>query len=256
MKVFSFFNSKGGVGKSLHTVMFASWLAYHEGARVAVADFENPVPRIRQIRESEEISLQDPSSALYRFLEKNPVSIRPYDVMEFMDPTKGYDEAFLKALVSKTWQFYHDRDKDYDYVLFDFPATFVDKSPAFVLICSGIVDLVAVPIEVDNMTRKEGLLTSLLIKRNEQNVVVFWNNVSGEDLKRPGYLDSGEWVFLSRGVDVLPQRIKSFQKAKRDSDERLFVKSTVCWPQRYVEMSCPTVVDLYRELKGRLDSIQ
>ena len=70
------------------------------------------------------------------------------------------------------------------------------------------------------------------------------------ELAREGYLDSGERIFTERDIEVLPYRIRSFQKARRDSDERLFVRSTVCWPAKYVEMACPAVVPLYEEIRG------
>ena len=89
---------------------------------------------------------------------------------------------------------------------------------------------------------------------NEQKAVVFWNNVTPGEMARPGYLDSGERIFTQRGIQVLPHRIKSFQKARRDSDEQLFVRSTVCWPERYVKMACPDLIPLYRTIKGMVDS--
>lgn len=54
-------------------------------------------------------------------------------------------------------------------------------------------------------------------------VAVFCNNVTPDEMSRPGYLDSGE---------------------------RLFVRSTVCWPAKYVEMACPSVVPLHEEISG------
>ena len=47
MKSVSFFSSKGGVGKSIHTIMFASYLSYVKGKKVLVADLDHPVARVR-----------------------------------------------------------------------------------------------------------------------------------------------------------------------------------------------------------------
>ncbi len=254
MKTLSFFNGKGGVGKSAHTELFAAWMCYGMRKRVVVFDFE-PEPRLSRTREGEMRLLEDPSSWLSRYMAKNPGTPAPYDIINLAEGVTEYSEEYLMDLQSRAWAFVEKHEGDYDYALFDFPALFLQYSPAFMLISSGIVDLTAIPIDADNNTRREGILTGQLIRDNKQNVVAFWNNVSLEDIKRKGYLESGEEIFVRNGIEVLPQRVKSFAKAKRDSDERLFVKSTVCWPERYVEMACPRLVDLYGELKSRLDRI-
>lgn len=254
MKTMSFFNEKGGVGKSVHTELFAAWLRYKERKRVLVFDFE-PEPRLSKTREGELKLLEDPASWLSRYMAKNPGNPSPYDIVNLAEGVKEYSVEYLKRLCDMAWKFVEEHEGDYDYALFDFPALFLQYSPAFMLISSGIVDLTAIPIDADNNTRREGILTGQLIRDNKQNVVAFWNNVSLEDIKRKGYLESGEEIFVKNGIEVLPQRVKSFAKAKRDSDERLFVKSTVCWPERYVEMACPQLVGLYGELKSRLDCI-
>lgn len=255
MKTLTFFNGKGGVGKTTQTEMFASFLRYREGARVAVFDLENPTPRIRHARESEKRLLEDPASWLSRYMAKNPGTPSYYDIVDLTGGVSAYTPEYLKELCDKAWKFVEEHDKDYDYALFDFPAMFMKASPAFVIITSGLIDLTVIPIDVDNATRREGIITGKIVSDNGQRVVAFWNNVSLEDIKRKGYLESGEEIFVRNGIEVLPQRVKSFAKAKRDSDERLFVKSTVCWPERYVEMACPRLVDLYGELKSRLDRI-
>lgn len=254
MKTMSFFNGKGGVGKSVHTELFAAWLRYKMRKRVLVFDLE-PDPRLSVTRAAELKLLEDPASWLSRYMAKNEGAPSPYDIMDLAAGVTEYSEGYLTELQSRAWKIVEEHEGDYDYALFDFPAVFLQYSPAFMLISSGIVDLTAIPIDADNTTRREGVITGKLIRDNGQNVVAFWNNVSPEDLKRKGYLESGEEIFVKNGIEVLPQRVKSFAKAKRDSDERLFVKSTVCWPERYVEMACPRVVDLYQELKGRLDRI-
>ena len=60
MKTLTFFNEKGGVGKSLHTIMYASWLQYSVGAKVAVFDLESPTSRLDLIRRQELSQMEDP----------------------------------------------------------------------------------------------------------------------------------------------------------------------------------------------------
>ena len=252
MKTLTFFNEKGGVGKSLHTVMFASWLHYSKGARVAVFDLESPTSRLDLIRRQELAQMEDPESVLARYLERHPCPREPYDIFTKTELIANFTRESLYALHNELWDFIRENPGGYDYVLFDFPGLLTTVSPAYDVIASGMVDLVAIPVDTDNITRKSALLTARMAMDNEQKAVVFWNNVTPGEMARQGYLDSGERLFTERGIRVLKNRIRSFQKARRDSDERLFVRSTVCWPAKYVEMACPAVVPLYEEIREQI----
>lgn len=255
MRTLSFFNEKGGVGKSLHTILFASWLRYSKGARVAVFDLESPTTRLDLIRRQELSQLEDPDSVLSRFLEKHPeAGGEPYyDIFTKADRLRSFTKESLYLLHKELWTFLRENSGGYDYVLFDFPGLLTADSPAYDVIASGMVDLTVIPVDTDNITRKSALLTARMCLDNEQRAVVFWNNVTQGELAREGYLDSGERIFTERDIEVLLYRIRSFQKARRDSDERLFVRSTVCWPESYVKMACPVLLPLYSEIKERLD---
>lgn len=253
MKTLAFFNGKGGIGKTLHTILFASWLQYHIGANVAIVDCESPTPRILEERRMEERLLSNHDSWLWRYMTKHPQIHSPYNIINLCGGAQAYSKDYLEEVTDKAWQIVSNNE--YEYILFDFPAMFLEASPAFLLISSGVIDLTAVPIDVDNSTRREGILTARQVLNNEQHVVAFWNNVTIEDIRRPGYLDSGETIFKKYGIEVLPERVKTFQKAKRDSSTHLFVKSTVCWPERYVEIACPELPLLYLHLKNILDAI-
>lgn len=255
MKTLSFFNEKGGVGKSLHTVMFASWLQYAQGARVAVFDLECPAPRLDGIRRRELLQLEDPDSVLSRYFLRHPRPEPLFDIFTKEPLLQRFSRENIYTLHRELWDFLNGNPGGYDYVLFDFPGILTTDSPAYDVIASGMVDLVSVPIDTDNVTRKSGLITACMARDNEQRVVVFWNNVSTAEIARPGYLESGERVFTEHGIEVLPHRVKAFLKARRDSDERLFVRSTVCWPDAYVRMACRALVPFYEEIRKRLDSM-
>lgn len=255
LKCFSFFNEKGGVGKTVHTVMFASYLRYRHGAEVCVLDFENPNPRIKAFRDAELKVLQDEDSPLTRFMARQDRILAPFDIVEPLGRTELYTPEYLDRLERWVFDFLAVNAKRYDYVLFDFPALMMKESPAFRVCCNGSVQLVAIPMDVDNMSRKSAIITAAILRKNGQSPVLFWNNVSPADIARDGWLGSGEDIFTSHGFEVLPERIKSFRKASRESDDILFVRSTVCWPERYVEMACPQIIALYEDLKGRLDRI-
>lgn len=252
MKTFSFFNEKGGVGKSLHTIMFASYLCYSCGAKVMVVDFENPIPRLKPIRDKEIELMNDPSSPLARYLSSHGTPDVFYEIVSVFR-----DRKYLFTKENSAWLLEHTKkmlsEFGYDYVLFDFPGTLVEYSPSYDFIKNGLLDFVAVPFDTEPVTRKTAFYTCEFLKDCGVTSAGFWNNVSNEEISRPNYLDLGEIIFSHYGLEVMEERIKSFTKARRDTSERNFIRSTVCWPDRYVELACPALKDLYSSLKSRLD---
>ena len=50
MKTLTFFNEKGGSGKTTFCLMMASWLRYRCGYRVAVIDLDGPMHGLNEMR--------------------------------------------------------------------------------------------------------------------------------------------------------------------------------------------------------------
>lgn len=252
MRTFSFFNEKGGVGKSFHTMMFASYLSYKCGAKVLVVDFENPNPRLNQIREDELALLSDSKSTLSRYKEMYGLSENFYTIHA---PLKGVDYKYdyKNAILMREAIWGLITSKSFDYILFDFPGLLIEDSPAYDCCVHGQLDLVAVPFDTETMTRRASVLTCSFLKNSKTESVAFWNNVSVAEISREGFLDLGEIIFQRLGIPVMQQRIKSFAKARRDSRDSCFVRSTLCWPDKYINMACPALNDLYAALKDRLD---
>lgn len=70
MKTITFFNEKGGVGKSSTAIMYASWLKYNHGVNVAIADFNN---RITEYRLLEFKTLEkETGETKTEYMEKHP----------------------------------------------------------------------------------------------------------------------------------------------------------------------------------------
>ena len=253
MRTFSFFNEKGGVGKSFHTIMFASFLAYHHNARVLVVDFEHPNPRLEAERSNELKRLENPDSALSRYLETHGRPVSFYTIHSpLADEEFAYNKEKAEDLRESIWALISS--KKFDYILFDFPGLLIKDSPAFDCCAHGQVDMVAVPFDTEPMTRKASYLTCLFMKECHVDVVAFWNNISSAEVARKGFLELGELLFQRIDVPVMKDRIKNFAKARRDSSEILFVRSSVCWPERYIELACPQLISLYENLKERLDN--
>lgn len=252
MAIFSFFNEKGGSGKSLHNVLFGSYLAYACGERVCLIDFEIS-PRLEMLRKREDELLSDENSILSRYLASHPqedgvldIYNIPKDLLVEQDKKRQHEliRMYVNSMLGK-----------YDYVIMDLPAEFnTAQSLSFIALQSS-VDMVAVPFDYTPTVFTCAANTAEVLRNISVPTVMFWNKVSARDLKRDDFLERLEVRLVDMGFDVLPHRIKYFQKAMRESKEQFFVVSTYCWPRRYVEMSCPALELLYSCLKERLDAI-
>lgn len=250
MAVFSFFNEKGGSGKSLHSVLFGSYLAYARGARVCLLDFEF-TPRLEKTRKNEDNFLSDEKSVLSRYLASHPQEDGVLDIVNV--PKEILTERVNQR--EKISDYVSDMSTKYDYVIMDLPAEFSTAQSLSFIALQCIVDMVAVPFDYTPTVFTCAANTAEVLRNISVPTVMFWNKVSARALKRDDFLDRLEVRLIDMGFDVLPHRIKYFQKAMRESKEQFFVVSTYCWPRRYVEMSCPALELLYSCLKERLDAI-
>lgn len=254
MKTLAFFSPKGGVGKTTHTEMFASYLRYGCGKRVCVIDSDISDYTVKKYRERELEFLEGPNSALSRFMERNPQP-SAYDIIEFPVDIDVFDAKRESEYVEKIYDFLVAHERDYDYALFNFPGLYKQLSPSYGCIMGGCVDLTAVPIEKDTASRMQAYVVAMNAVHFGRRAFVFWNRLSRKDLNRTWYLNSSEKTFKDDGLEVHPFRVRDFAKASSDSDTKLFVRSTLCWPDRYVDMACPGLKGFYEDLKERLDSI-
>ena len=251
MKTITFFNGKGGSGKTTFNVMFASWLSYGLGARTILFDFDSPEFKCSEQRRRDEKSLQKADSELRRFLppgNDSPALWYPVKALDCprMDPReKDYILGYLSSISA-----------DYDYMVLDFGAGFSEDSPAVHIISSGCVDLVAVPVYSDKAVLESALRTSLNVKDWGCDPLVFWNRTVRSERPSDGRDRLGvlSELFHSHGIDVAGERIGDMTIFRRDSDTWRFIKSTACWPEENISLMCPAILPLFEEVKLRLDS--
>lgn len=248
------FNGKGGVGKTLMTMMFVSWLYYGLRKKVFVFDLENPVPRFYQCRERELARARHPESWIARYLAAHP-DLPPMYPIGLDSATPEYTNNYLARTIDAMWGFVEANENNYDYFFVDFPAVMMKNSPSYAILSSGLIDFVGIPMNVDQDSFDEGMRVMEAAKGSAKEIVFFWNRLTREEAKSTTLLKGREEQIRKSGFSVLPQRVLTFAKAGRESDSSLFVKSTLCWPRRYVELFSPSVLPLFHELKSRMDAL-
>ena len=252
MKTMSFFNEKGGSGKSTFTLMMASWLRYKCGARVAVFDLDAPMFSISELRAADLEAYSSGNRELMKFLSEGcdprsdwyPIETAPVDGMGRQD-----QDDMASYILS-----YED---ELDYVFIDFGGSFIEGDTVVSFLRRRILDLVIIPVYTDPTV----LLSAMeLLHRTTsmgQRSCVFWNRVTRSERpqKERNRLEPLSALLRREGAHVLKTLIPDLTIFRRDSRTWRFVRTTACWPQSNVDIMCPSLEGLFSEIKTEIDSI-
>lgn len=243
----SIYNEKGGVGKTTMTYLLAGYLAYCKGRSVCVLDFDSPSFHFHSIRREEKRLLQNPHSQLSLWMKNNPPSAEPYDILKMPANRSGFytPEDVLPFVKNMS---------DYDYVLYDFPGRFTEDEPVAFLAANGLLDFVAIPTDTDSQSRTSALVVADAMKRQGIGCAVYWNKVSVYEAHGNGVrFQKGSEPFLKLGVPVMEESVREIKKLSRDASELLFVRSTLCFPVKYINHWSPSLIPFLEALKTRID---
>ena len=252
MKTITVYNEKGGCGKTTTTIFLCSWLA-SRGARVLVLDFDKPTYHIASIREKEAATLRMERSPLAAYLRgeglmtdtacfRPPFQIRTVDADGCL---RGNPEGLFAILDSIP-------QEDYDYLVCDFPGRYSDDEAISFMCGGGYIDAILIPVECDSQTVKSALVIHDAARRAGIRSAVFWNRTTPEEIQYRR-IDRMNGVLRSRGVSILPHGIRQIKKFSRDSSDRLFVRSTMCFPERYARIWCPSLLDFLEGAREFID---
>ena len=254
MKIFSFFNGKGGVGKTTLTILLAAYITFAKHLRVIVYDLEAPDYRIKTFRNQDLELLETPGTPLNNYVQRNPIPEHDsYFTIEEKDiRSKGELRHFVNDLKKMR------SSRDYDVALLDFHALFDDDVPVLDLAREHLMDCVYIPQRKEPQERRSACRAALGLASYGVETRLLWNDIDSDIILRKTPLDQAEKdvEFLQQyGVSFSPVRIKHFRKATQTTDEKCFVRSTICWPEKYVNLWCPELVTLFEEILQHLSSL-
>ena len=256
MKVFSFFSGKGGVGNTIITILLASYLAYMLNLKVLVVDMEKPDGRILPFRKGDIQQLQTVGAPLYNYSKVNPMPLPDmyYDIREYGLAVGEYSESKVNEFVDILKRV--KEQAKLDVMLLDFPARYGDNLPVHILAQKRVLDAVYVPTGLEQQERRSACIAAMGLSSCGVKTRIVWNDVDADIVKRGTPLDLAEQdtAFLQKyGVTYSPVRIKHFRKATQTAEEQCFVRSTVCWPDKYVRLWCPELITLFEEICQTLE---
>lgn len=259
MKTVTFFNEKGGMGKTTFSVMFASWLKYNKGYKVLGMDFDNPNFPFLHIRKTDQAILASGDRELKRFCDGRA----PYEIKAMTGAETGSEEGLTRTISALRRM---REEGGEGYVVMDFPGRFQPHDPIVKIASSGQIDLFVFPIDTDTQSQRSALRISQDMLRSQrfrsisgknQGVMFFWNRVTrGERLsKSRDWFDAMNDTLRMMGIRVAATQMPMTEAAKRDADTFGFIRSTVCWPETHINMRCPAVIPLFEEIKEYLDQM-
>lgn len=252
MKRITFFNEKGGTGKTTFNALFASWLAYEKGKRVFVQDFDYPNYQLLNIRKNEvDLMARDPRFA-------SLVTATPYPIGK-VSGNGVYSREQLAEIVAQVREY----SAGEGYCVLDFPGRFLAEDPARAIAASGLLDLVVFPVDSDRQSISSALFVSSLMRnprflaragKERQELLVMWNRETRSERrgKRDPFAD-GDETFRLLGIPVCATRAREILSLRRDGEVFGFMRSTVCYPRTNIRMYAPWMEDLFEEILARLD---
>ena len=205
-------SQKGGVGKSVFTVLLASVLHYRKGMRVAVVDCDSPQHSIALMRERDMESVMkndDLKVNLYRQYER--IRKPAYPVIK-SDPEKAVEDLR---------RYMDEKGETFDIVLFDLPGTL--RSEGVVHTVSAM-DYIFVPLKADNIVMQSSLQFAKVLEEeliakgncNLKGIRLFWNMVDRRG--RKDLYDAWNRVIHRMGLRLLSSHIPNTLRYNKEAD--------------------------------------
>ena len=230
MQVMTFFTAKGGTGKTTFNMLLASYLKYQLGKRVALLDFDNPEYNLTfcRRRELEFLRSRDGEVDERQF----------YPILTVQDITPANLEKTARQVLGLA--------ADFDYLVMDFKGSLQAGDPVSVMAEYGILNKVAIPVELDPMIIASMKSLALTFRDNGQQALLFFNRVHGKE--RPEQYEAVRKWFTEKGCTVARSQVKSFIGMKREQGEGCFVRSTLSFEEKTIRKVNPGIVELFNEL--------
>ncbi len=205
-------SQKGGVGKSVFTVLLASVLHYRKDVRVAVVDCDSPQHSIALMRERDMEGVMkndDLKVNLYRQYER--IRKPAYPVIK-SDPEKAMEDLR---------RYMDEKGETFDIVLFDLPGTL--RSEGVVHTVSAM-DYIFVPLKADNIVMQSSLQFAKVLEEeliakgncNLKGIRLFWNMVDRRG--RKDLYDAWNRVIHRMGLRLLSSHIPNTLRYNREAD--------------------------------------
>jgi len=252
MKTIAFFNEKGGTGKTLYNMLFASWLRYDMKRQVYVADFDFPSYQFFKTRQYEIALMQDnPKFA-------KMITSSPYPLVK-VEGKDHYTPEQLQQIITDI----RKMDQKEGFYIMDFPGRFTPGCPVHAIATAGLLDHIIFPIDSDRQSRASAMFVNAVVNsekvlahngKEHQDVLAMWNRETrNERIGNRDFYEDTENLFKELGIPICKTRGRELLSFRRDGDTFGFVRSTVCYPKTNIMRSAPWLEDIFKEILQHIE---
>ena len=258
-KTITFFNEKGGTGKTTFAALFASWLRYNQGEEVVVYDYDFPSFHLGKFREVDNYYYKENGGLFQKMCDE---AGEPYPIVT-VGSSGVFEREQLREMVSGLKA---EKGSGSGYIVLDFPGSFKSKDPIFHYLANGLIDLIVLPINSDSQSRLSALNVFRMMRHPDimklsgkdagQECLFLWNGVTQTEAKaKDDRYDNYGRSLQQIGGKICRTRVKDIPILRRDPENPLvFIRSTRCYPIMNIRRYCPYLNDLFEEIKNELDS--
>jgi len=220
----SFCTQKGGAGKSVFTILAASYLHYQMNYKVAVIDCDFPQWSVQKMRERETDVINTNNyykKKAYEFFTKSGIKAFP------VVPSKP------ESALADAKKFLSEADKQYDLVLFDLPGTVYNRDVVNIYVN---MDYLFVPLSVSRINLESTLLfvsniNDVLQKNTSgirlKHVYTFWNRMMANAKKElyEAYDNAIRELEISIMQTRIPQSVKYDREQSISGADAVFLST-------------------------------
>lgn len=225
-KFIAFATQKGGVGKSVFSILTASMLHYKLGYNVVVVDCDFPQYSIHQMRERDiDVMESDQKYSQMYSSQQERLQKPPYTIL--CAPAENAIGVINSFLTSCTTQI--------DVVIFDLPGTIKSKG---VLQCIACMDYIFTPITSDKIVLESSLAFALTVKQvlvdnlayDVKDIHLFWNMV--DERERTHLYDSYGETITKLGLYIMNTTLPDTKRFRKElaQDGKAAFRSTIFPP--------------------------
>lgn len=221
MKILTFYNEKGGVGKSTFTIMYASWLKYKHGIKVGVLDFNNRESnyRMNEIEEKRDMGVLD----RYDLDSMWPI------VTADRKAIKKIKDDMITPMPNPYWvenEIRNGQLKGLDVLIVDLPGA-VNAREFMEFLVSKMIGLYVIIFDRDPQTMDATIVVQNALMKSQQNYMGFINQAQS-------YVSIREYEQVAEtlqkaGLPILPDIISYSERMKKISEPDI-MRSTLEYP--------------------------
>lgn len=257
MKTIAIFNEKGGTGKTTLATLLADYLYYENKIPVIAFDMDMPSYHMAALRVEDQNILENKISSdgsFSRLVEAT--KMRPYPIKKLSVRETPIEN--IRGLFTSL-----KKDEHPGYCILDFCGGFQPGDPAHVFISNHLLDLLAIPVDIDSETRESAFFLCHAIralkkrdpKGHYPKTCIFWNRIHNNDLTRSlSPIEQVEATMRTIDMTVLNTKVMSHRVLSNPPRHFGFVRQTMCYPKRTIDAQLPYLSQFFDELLSFLDN--